>query len=73
MAALFAIEGPNLQFNATLERKKHADELAAAGRKFVEAYVDFTHYVERLYSDAVGKAVVQAKPDEGKQGGGHGH
>lgn len=34
------------------ETKKHADESVEAGRKFVEAYVEFTHYVERLYMDA---------------------
>lgn len=34
------------------EAKKHADESVEAGRKFVEAYVEFTHYVERLYLDA---------------------
>ena len=62
MDALFVIKGPNLRFKATLERKKHADESVAAGRKFVEAYVDFTHYVEPLYSDAVGEAAANAKP-----------
>jgi hypothetical protein len=32
--------------------KKHADESVEAGREFVEAYVELTHYVERLYMDA---------------------
>lgn len=31
---------------------KHKDESVAAGREFVEAYVEFTHYVERLHRDA---------------------
>jgi hypothetical protein len=31
---------------------KHKDESVAAGREFVEAYIDFTHYVERLHQDA---------------------
>lgn len=35
-----------------LEAKKHANESVAAGREFVEAYVQFTHYVERLDLDA---------------------
>jgi hypothetical protein len=43
------------RFAETAERKKHADESIAAGRDFVEAYVEFTHYVERLHLDAVGK------------------
>ncbi len=34
---------------------KHKDESVAQGREFVEAYVEYTHYVERLHQDAVGK------------------
>ena len=34
---------------------KHKDESVAAGREFVEAYVEFTHYVERLHLDASAK------------------
>ncbi len=30
------------------ETSKHADDSVDAGRKFVAAYVDFTHYVEKL-------------------------
>lgn len=33
----------------TVEAKKHKDESVAAGRKYVEAYVDYIHYVERLH------------------------
>jgi hypothetical protein len=40
------------RFNRVRETKKHADKSVAAGREFVEAYVDFTHYVERLHEDA---------------------
>jgi len=36
---------------------KHKDESVAQGREFVEAYVAFTHYVERLHLDATGKDV----------------
>lgn len=35
---------------------KHKDESVAQGREFVEAYVDYTHYVERLHQDATGTA-----------------
>lgn len=31
---------------------KHKDESVARGREFVEAYVELTHYVERIDSDA---------------------
>jgi hypothetical protein len=34
---------------------KHKDESVRQGREFVEAYVEYTHYVERLHLDATGK------------------
>ncbi|MSM39048.1 MAG: hypothetical protein GJT30_05440 [Geobacter sp.] len=34
---------------------KHKDESIAQGREFVEAYVAYTHYVERLHQDATAK------------------
>ncbi len=46
--------GIRKRFAETAAKKKHADENVAAGRKFVESYVDFTHYVERLHLDAIG-------------------
>jgi hypothetical protein len=30
----------------------HVGESVQAGREFVEAYVEFVHYAERLYDDA---------------------
>ncbi|MGB9080464.1 MAG: DUF6448 family protein [Desulfuromonadaceae bacterium] len=33
---------------------RHKDESVAQGREFVEAYVEYTHYVERLHQDATG-------------------
>ncbi len=39
------------RFNRVKEAKKHADESTEKGREFVEAYVVFTHYVERLHQD----------------------
>ncbi len=39
------------RFNRVKETKKHADESTEKGREFVEAYVIFTHYVERLHND----------------------
>lgn len=42
-------DGIRDRFKETLEKKKHAGESVKAGRKFVEAYVPFTHYVERIY------------------------
>ena len=34
------------------ERKKTADKSVQAGREYVEAYVEFIHYVERLQEDS---------------------
>ena len=45
-------KGVRGRFERTKEAKKHAEESIGAGRKFVEAYVDYTHYVERLHTDA---------------------
>ena len=35
---------------------QHKDESVEQGREFVEAYVEFTHYVERLHQDATGQS-----------------
>jgi hypothetical protein len=43
------------KFAHAQETKKHADDGVEAGREYVEAYVVFTHYVERLYNDATTK------------------
>jgi len=42
------------RFKDALEKKKRANESVNAGREFVEAYVPFTHYVERIYVTAEG-------------------
>lgn len=43
------------RFAQASETRKHADESVEAGRRFVEAYVQFVHYAERLYTDATAK------------------
>jgi hypothetical protein len=55
-------KGIRQRFHTTLERKKHAEDSVEAGKEFVEAYVEFTHYVERLHFDAVGKAALSGEP-----------
>lgn len=45
-------EGIRERFAKAYEARKHADESVQAGREFVEAYVQFTHYAERLHLDA---------------------
>jgi hypothetical protein len=48
--------GMRERFAHAIQGKKHADESVEAGREFVEAYVEFLHYVERLHSDATSSA-----------------
>ena len=45
-------KGIRERYAHTAERKKHADESIDKGREFVEAYVEFIHYAERLHGDA---------------------
>jgi len=48
------------RFARAIEKKQHVDESLDAGREFVEAYVEFVHYVERLHLDAAGKSLHHA-------------
>ena len=47
-------EGIKKRFNAALQRKKHADDSVKAGRNFVEAYVQYVHFIEGIH-DLVAK------------------
>lgn len=51
-----ASRGIRERFAKAKETKKHSDHSVEAGRDFVEAYVQFTHYVERLNLDATAPA-----------------
>jgi len=57
-------KGIREKFTHVMKPGKHADESVEAGREFVEAYVIFTHYVERLYNDAT--AIVEHHGEIGK-------
>ena len=50
---------------------KHKDESVAQGREFVEAYVEFTHYVEKLHMDATGKGAHGEHTEHAGQHSGH--
>jgi len=67
-----AAKGIRERFELAKESKKHAEHGVEAGRKFVEAYVEFTHYVERLHMDAAGPSGHSVKP-EATGAGGHQH
>jgi hypothetical protein len=45
-------EGIQKRFAEASERKKHADASVEAGREFVEAYVQYVHYVEGIHNMA---------------------
>ena len=55
------------RFERAAAAYRHKDESVAQGREFVEAYVEFTHYVERLHGDASGKGA----HGEHHEGAGH--
>ena len=46
-------DGIHNYFVAAREKKTHAGESVEAGRAYVNAYVPYLHFVERLYNDAV--------------------
>lgn len=46
------IAGTEERFNRVIATVKHKDESVEAGREYIEAYVDFMHYVEKLYNVA---------------------
>jgi hypothetical protein len=41
-------EGVRTRFEKVVETKKHANDSIEAGREFVEAYVDYLHFVENI-------------------------
>ena len=49
-------QGAHKHFHAAMSRKKFDVNDVAAGREYVEAYVPYIHYVERLWQDATGAA-----------------
>ena len=55
-----AEKGIKEHFKHLMDARKHKDESIEAGRKYVEAYVRFVHYVEELHN------IIQT-------GGAHGH
>lgn len=58
-------EGIRQRFQKTLAAKQHVEDSVPAGRAYVAAYVEFTHYVEGLHQAAVGTAHAHGEPNEG--------
>lgn len=46
--------GIRRRFTRVVEARKRSDESVEAGREFVEAYVEYVHYVENLHLTAAG-------------------
>jgi hypothetical protein len=46
--------GIRQRFARASEGRKRMDASVEAGREYVEAYVDYVHYVERIHGDAIG-------------------
>jgi len=42
-------EGIKKRFNEALEKKKHENDSVEAGRDFVEAYVQYVHFIESIH------------------------
>lgn len=60
------------KFERAVETSKHKDDSIEAGRRFVEAYVDYMHYVENVHAAITGKQPDHAAP-ETKDDGTHSH
>lgn len=68
-------EGIDERFARAFEARQHAGESVEAGREYVEAYVEFVHYIENL------EALSSAHEEHGSSGtkappptpGAHGH
>lgn len=59
-------EGIKKRFDAALEKKKHADDSVEAGRDFIEAYVQYVHFIEGIHN-------LVAKGAEHHHSAKHGH
>lgn len=67
-----AEQGIRQRFAAAVEARRQAAESVELGRKYIRAYMEFVHYVDRLHRDARSAAI----PPEGAKGAeaaGHQH
>ncbi len=67
-----AENGVKERFARLMEAKKHKDESIEAGRKYVEAYVVFVHYVEGLHN-TISAGGAHAEDGPGGEPEGHKH
>lgn len=50
------VHGIRARFEAAAEKKKRANDSVGAGREYVAAYVEYTHYLEGIHRAAMGAA-----------------
>lgn len=62
-------KGVERRFAEAREAKKHADESVEAGRRYVAAYVELTHYVEALDALAAGHGSAHGSEHASGHGG----
>ena len=57
-------DGINDRFRRVIKTKQHMNDSVEAGREYVESYVDFIHYSERLFADvqSAGAHSVEHRP-----------
>jgi len=56
------VHGIREHFERAVALRKHAGESVEAGREYVEAYVKYVHYVEKLFDDATAKVAHHDEP-----------
>jgi len=64
-----ADQGLRARFAQVREAKRHVNASVDAGRAYVAAYVEFVHYVERLYHDATSPGVHHEDEEREEQEG----
>jgi microcompartment protein CcmL/EutN len=67
------ISGIHQRFEHLMKTKNDMDKSVQAGREYVEAYVEFVHYVERLHNDSLAAAAPHAETEAKKPQPEHEH
>lgn len=73
MVTAHVAAGIRERFEKAVEAKKHANDSIEAGREYVEAYVQYTHYVEGLHQAAVGTGAQHGEAHAVPIEGAHAH
>ncbi len=58
--------GVKERFDRVLDKKKHMNDSVDAGREYVEAYVEYLHYVEGVHKTIAGKGGHHPEETEGE-------